>query len=334
MNENAKPTKKQIPYIEILKQAGRIVWQHRFLLWFGLLMALGSPGSFNIGGNNEDFGKQGEAAKNFFENHWQLVLAIALILFVVGIALFLISLVAKAGLVKSVNLVNQSKKTDFKTGPPEAKASFRAGWRSGKKYLGKLFKLAILFFLAAFIIVVILAVPIIYLIAVKSWFGAILVGIFAIAILIPIMFVFSLTKIFAEFYIVLSDLRLRSAIEAGYNLLLKNIGHSIIFGLLLMVVSLAAGIILLPVAGIALIILVPAGAVFFYLSKIAFAIFLGCAILLFLAAILFVSAIFQTYKTAAWTLFFQEIAKVEKPEPEAVAEAELEEVIAATPEKV
>jgi len=320
---NNSPEKKQVPYIEILKQAGRIVWQHRFLLWFGLLMALGSPGSFNIGSNNEDFGKQGEAAKSFFENHWQIVLAAAVILFIVGIILFLLSLVAKAGLVKSVNLVSQNKKTDFKT-----------GWRSGKKYLGKLFKLAILFFLAAFLVMIILAVPVIYLIIAKSWVSAVLVGLFAIAILIPIMFVFSLTKIYAEFYIILSDLSIRSAIEAGYNLLLKNIGHSIVFGLLLMVVSLAAGIVLLPVAGIALVILVPAGAVFYYLSKIAFAFFLAIAILLFLAAILFVSAIFQTYKTTAWTLFFREIAKVEKPEPEAVAEPELEKPIAAAPEKV
>ncbi|MFH0930229.1 MAG: hypothetical protein V1814_03180 [Candidatus Moraniibacteriota bacterium] len=323
LKNNKNIEKKQIPYIEILKQAGQIIWQNRFLLWFGLLMALGSPGSFNIGSNNEDFGKQGEAARSFFENHWQVVLAIAVVLFIVGIILFLISLVAKAGLIRSVNLVNQNKKADFKT-----------GWLFGKKYLGKLFKLSVLFFLATLLIVVILAVPIIYLIAVKSWFGAILVGIFAIAILIPIIFVFSLTKIFTEFYIILSDLRLRSAIEAGYNLLLKNIGNSIIFGLLLLAVSLAAGIILLPVAGIALVILIPAGAVFYYLSKIAFAIFLGCAILLFLAAILFVSAIFQTYKTAAWTLFFHEIAKVEKPEVETVAEAELEKPIIAAPEKV
>ena len=321
--DNNTQQKKQIPFIELLKQAGRIVWQNRFLLWFGLLMALGSPGSFNIGSNNEDFGKQGEAAKNFFENHWQIVLAMAVALFIVCIILFLISLVAKAGLVRSVNIVSQNKKTNFKE-----------GWRSGKKYLGKLFKLSVLFFLAVLLIVVILAVPIIYLIAVKSWFGAILVGLFAIAILVPIIFIFILTKIFAEFYIVLSDLRLRSAIEAGYNLLLKNIGHSIIFGLLLLAVSLAAGIVLLPVAGIALIILVPTGIAFYYLSKIAFAVFLGIAILLFFAVILLYSAIFQTYKTAAWTLFFQEIAKVEKPETEAIAETELEKPIIAAPEKV
>jgi len=320
---NKSPQKKQIPYIEILKQAGRIVWQHRYLLWFGFLMALGSPGSFNIGNSNEDFGKQGEVAKSFFETHWQIVLVIALFLFAIGIALLLVSFIAKAGLVRSVVLVSQNKKTDF-----------RAGWRSGKKYLGKLLKLFLLFFLATFVIMIILAVPVVYLVIAKSWVSAVLVGLLAIAIFVPLMFVFSLTKIFAEFYIILFNLRLRSAIEAGYTLLVKNIGHSIIFGLLLMAVSLAAGIVLLPVAGIALVILVPAGAIFYYLSKIAFAIFLGLAILLFLAAILFVSAIFQTYKSTAWTLFFQEIAKVEKPEAETVAEAELGKPIVATPEKI
>jgi len=314
--------KKQIPFIEILKQAGRIVWRKRFLLWFGLLMALGSPGSFNIG-NNNNFGSQGDAAKSFFETHWGAVLALAIILIVIGIVLFLVSLIAKAGLVNSVNLIARSKE-----------ASFKGGWQSGRKYLGKLFKLAVLFFLAILVVVIVLAIPVIYLAAAKFWFGAILVGMLAIAIFIPLIFIFALTKIYAEFYIVLSDLRLRSAIEAGYNLLLKNIGRSIVFGLLLIAVSIVAGIVLLPIVGIALVILIPTGVAFYYLSKIAFAVFLGIAILLFLAAILFVSAIFQTYKTAAWTLFFQEIAKVEKPEAEKVAETELAESISAAPERV
>lgn len=325
MNENKKPIKKQIPFIEILKQAGHIIWQNRFLLWFGLLMALGSPGSFNISGNDEDFGGQGEKIRGFFEAHWQIVVAIAAVLFIIGIILFLVSLVAKAGLVKSVNLIGQSKKTDFKD-----------GWRSGKSYLGRLFKLSLLFFLATFVIVIVLAIPVIYLAVAKSWIGAVLVGLLAIAILIPLLFVFALTKIYAEFYIILSDLRIRSAVEAGYNLLLRNIGNSIIFSLLLAAVSIAAAIILLPVAGIALVILIPTGIAFFYLSKIAFAVFLGFAILLFLAAILLVSAIFQAYKTAAWTLFFQKIAKVEKPEAIEAAEpasTELKKEIAATPEK-
>jgi len=322
MNEANKSEKKQIPFIEILKQAARIVWQNRFLLWFGFLMALGAPGSFNMGGSNNDFGAKGEAAKNFLETHWQIVLVFAFVFFVIGIILFLLSLVAKAGLVRSVNLIAQNKTTNFKE-----------GWGSGKKYLKKLLGIFILFFLATFIVVVVLAVPVIYLVIAKSWASAVLVGLLAIAIFLPLIVIFSLTKIFADFYVILSGLRVRSAIEAGYNLLLKNIGNSIIFGLLLLAVSLAAGIVLIPVAGIALVILVPAGFLFYYLNKIIFAVFLAFAIILFLAVILFVASIFQAYKTTAWTLFFREIAKVEKPETEKVPEEELEKEIVATPEK-
>jgi hypothetical protein len=315
-----KKQKKQIPFFEILKDAGRIVWQNRFLLWFGFLMALGSPGSFNIGGDEQKLGGQPDKIGKFFEAHWQIVAILAIALFVIGIILFLVSLVAKAGLVKSVNFLSRNKTTNFKE-----------GWRAGKKYLRKLFWLAVLFFFAIFVLAIVLAVPVVYLIATKSWIAAILVGVLAVAIFIPLIFIFSLTKVYAEFYIILSELRVRSAIEAGYDLLLKNIGNSIVFALLLLVVSFAAGIILLPVAGIALLILVPSGIAFFYLNKIAFGIFLFFAILIFLAAILFVSSIFRAYTMTAWTLFFREIAKVEKPETAEVVGEELEKPIAATP---
>ena len=148
------------------------------------------------------------------------------------------------------------------------------------------------------------------------------------------MFIFALTKIYAEFYIVLSNLGIRSAVEAGYGLLLKNIGNSLIFGLLLMAVSIAAAIVLLPVAGIALVVLVPTGIAFYYLSMIAFALFLGFAIIFFLSAILFVSSIFQAYRQTAWTLFFREIAKSEKPEVAETIHEPLEKTIPAAPEKI
>jgi hypothetical protein len=317
---NKLAQKKQIPFIEILKQAAQIVWRNKFLWWFGVLMALGSPGSFNVG-NNEDWSKQSDAAKNFMETHWQLVLVIALALFAIGIVLFLLSLVGKAGLVKSVNLISQNKKT-----------TFRAGWKEGRKYLGKLFRLFLLFFFATVVIIIVLALPVVFLAVSGSWAGALLVGLLAVAIFIPLVFILALTNIFAEFYIIISDLKVWSAIEAGYNLLLKNILNSIIFGFLLVAVSLAAGLILLPIAALALFILVPSGILFFYLNKIVFAVFLVFAILFFLAAVLFVSSIFATYKKTAWTLFFREIAKVAEPEAvEKVAEKKSIEEIAVAP---
>ncbi|MDI6777770.1 MAG: hypothetical protein QMD77_01115 [Patescibacteria group bacterium] len=321
MKETNKPAGKEIPFIEILKEAAQIVWKNKFLLWFGVLMALGSPGSFNAG-NSEDWNGKGDAAKNFMETHWQLVLGIGLVLFAVGVALFLLSLIGKAGLVKSANLIAQNKKTTFRT-----------GWGEGKKYLWKLFKLFLLFFFATIIIVSVLALPVVFLAIKGSWVSALVMGLLAIAIFVPLVFILALTNIFAEFYIILSELKVWSAVEAGYNLLLKNIKSSIIFSLLILVVSIAAGMVFLPLFGVTLLILVPAGILFYYMNKIAFGIFLALAILLFLAFALFVSSIFLTYKATAWTLFFREIAKVESEETAKALEEEPEKEIAAAPEK-
>jgi hypothetical protein len=323
--DNEKDTnrkKKEVPFLEIFKQAAVIIWQNRFLLWFGVLVAFGSPGSFNYPGENNDFGKSGEAAKQFFETYWGIVLLIALVLLAIGVALFLVSLIGKAGLIRSVSKITQNKKI-----------TFRHGWREGKKYLGKLFGLSLLFFAVTLVIVLILGIPVVYLIINQSFISAALVGILAIAILIPLLFILAITNIFAQFYIILSDLKVWGAVEAGYNLLLKNIANSLIFGLLLMALTMLSMFILIPVVIIAFIIFVPAGLLFHGLSSIAFGIFLVFAILLFLALILFVSSIFQTYKITAWTLFFHEIAKVETPEAEKVVEEEIEKEIVATPEK-
>ena len=92
-----------------------------------------------------------------------------------------------------------------------------------------MFKLFLLIFFVAIIIVLVLAVPVIFLAVKGSWMGAVLVGLLAIAIFIPLLFVFALTNIFAEFYIILSDLQVWSAVEAGYNLLLKNIRIRLFF---------------------------------------------------------------------------------------------------------
>ena len=321
MSETNNLPKKQIPFIEILKQAGQIVWRNKFLLWFGVLMALGSPGSFNMG-DSEDWDKQSGAVKNFLEVHWQIVLVAALALFVIGIILFLISLVGKAGLVRSVNFIAQDKKTNF-----------REGWKAGKKYLWILFKLFLLFFFTIMIVFLVLAIPVIFLALKGSWISAVFVGILAVAIFIPLTFILALTNIFAEFYIILSDLKVWGAVEAGYNLLLKNIINSIIFGLLLMVVNMIAALALLPVAGLALLILIPTGVLFYFLNKIIFGFFIAIAVLLFLAVVLFVYSIFLTYKMTAWTLFFREIAKVEKPETEKVVEKGPEKEITAAAEK-
>lgn len=322
-NKNNKPapsdSRPQIDFVGIFKRAAKIVWYNRFLFWFGLLVALGSPGSFNFSPSGNDFNGN-EAAKNYMNSHWQVVLAISIAAIVLSITFFLISLVAKAGLIKSVNLITQGKKTTFKK-----------EWKDGKKYIWNLVKLFLAFLFTGITIFLVLAIPVIYFLVNQLWLWAFLIGLLAVAIFIPIIFVMSFTNIFAQFYIVLSNLRVRSAIETGYMLLVKNLGNSIIFVLLFIVVSIIFGIIMLPVIGLLLLVLVPAGILFYALNKIVFGIYLVFAILGAVAVILFFSAIYNAFKTTAWTLFFKEIAEIKKEEPDPVTEKEIAKDIAATP---
>jgi len=321
MNEKEKTTpKKEFPYLEILKKSATIVWQNKFLWWFGLLIALGSPGSFNFSGNDNQMEKSGQFMDTI-KGHWQIVLVVALVFFALGIILYLLSLIAKASLIKSVYKINLGKK-----------ASFREGWKEGKKYLGKLFLLGLLTGTVIIVVLLVLATPAVYLFIIRSWISAVILILLAVAIFIPLAFVIAVTAILAEYYIVLSDLKVWSAIETGYNLLTKNISKNIIFSLLMLAAGMAFGLLFLPFIVLALAIGAPTGLLLYSLNKIVFGVFIGIAILVALVAVLSLASVFIAWKKTAWTLFFQEIAKVAKPEAaETAIEKETEKQIAAAP---
>jgi hypothetical protein len=320
MNEKEKTIpKKEFPYIEILKKSAAIVWQNKFLWWFGLFIALGSPGNFNFSGDNNQMGKSDQFVSTL-KDHWQITLIAAVALFAIGIILYLLSLIAKAGLIKSVYKINLGKK-----------AAFRQGWKEGRRYLGKLFLLGLLMGVVIIVVLLILATPAVYLFIIKSWVSAVILTLLAVAIFIPLIFVIAVTAIFAEYYIVLSDLKIWSAIENGYNLLTKNISQNIIFSLLMLAAGMAFGLLFLPLILLALAIGAPTGILLYSLSKIAFGIFIAFAILAALVIVLFLVSVFIAWKKTAWTLFFQEIAKVESKETEKVAEEETTKQVAAAP---
>lgn len=321
MNEKEKTIpKKDFPYLEILKKSAAIVWQNKFLWWFGLLIALGSPGSFNFSGSDNQMEKSGQFVDTI-KNHWQIVIIAAFIIFIIGIVLYLLSLVAKAGLIKSVYKINLGKKT-----------SFKENWKEGRKYLGKLFLLGLLMGIVIIVVLLVLATPAVYLFIIKSWISAVMLTLLAIAIFIPLAFVIATTAILAEYYIVLSDLKVWSAIETGYDLLTKNISKNIIFSLLMLAAGMAFGLLFLPLIVLALAIGAPTGILLYSLSKLAFGVFIAIAILVSLAVVLFLASVFISWKKTAWTLFFQEIAKSAEPEvAEKVAEKETEKQIAAAP---
>jgi hypothetical protein len=292
-----------INYIEILKKAWQTTWKNRFLWWFGLIIALSSPGGLNFNfntGKNEKIDETTvqKAADFIVQNmHWIIIGAIALVAFV--IVLVIAGTFARSGLIKSIDSI-------FKNKP----AGFKAGMKEGKKYFWKLIMLGFSIFFMTFASIVILAIPVIFLLASGVYIAGALLGIFALFILIFIIILASFLKIFGNFYIVLGELTIWNAMEKAYALLQKNFLTSIIMGLLFMPLGLAFMMLVIVVLIALAIIFIPIGLVLYFTAGTSGAVIAACiGAIFFLVIFLALRSVYETFAQSAWYLFFLEIAK-------------------------
>jgi hypothetical protein len=315
----------KIKYIEILKSAWSLTWKNRRLWWFGLLIALGSPGlNYNLGKNEKIDSATFQKASDFASQHLPWIIAGAIIIFLLVIFLMLIGIIARAGLIKSIDSVSKNQPM-----------SFKAGLKEGKKYLGKLFLLGLAIFFLIFASIVVLALPVTFLAISKSYIFAIFLGILALLILFPVMILAGFLYLFGNLYVVLADLSVWNALEKSYELFRKNLLSSIIMYLLFIPVSLA-----LFMAGVAVFILLAVVfaaigvAMYAAFSKIGAIITAAIGISIFLAIMMAVRSVFETFSQAAWYLFFLEIAKPKAEEMVVEAILEKKEEVLPVPDPV
>lgn len=281
-----------IRYLDIFKKSFDIIWKNKSLWWFGLFLALGGGmNNFNFGFDEKNR-KTGEEFSRFISNHIAATIAIAAICAVIFLALFILSLFAKGGLI--ISLENLLKNRSF---------GFRSEMKEGKKFFGSLFLLYLILFLLIMASLIVLATPVALLFTSKAYISAILLAILAAIIFIPLAILASFLKTFGEIYIVSGKLSAWSAIEASYDLLGKNLAASIVMALLFIplniLVMLALIIVVAPIAILAVL--------FTFLGKFGVAITVILGTIIFLV-ILLIQSVFQTFSQTAWLLFFHEIA--------------------------
>jgi len=299
-----------IAYIDIFKKAFDITWKNKTLWWFGLFLALGG-GMGNINYVFDEKNKNSsEQVTQFISNHLGLVVTGAIIPTVVFLTFVVLSIIARGGIIGSIEKVLKNRPFEFRT-----------GMREGKKYFWKIFFLGVILCLLVMASLVILATPVAFLFLAKSYILGVMLAIFAVIIFIPIVVLATYIKTFGEIYIVSGKLSSWSAIETSYDLFRKNLATSLIMGLLFIPVGIIVIMgMLIVIAPLALL-----GFFFAFLGKIgiAVAVILGIIILF---AILLVQSVFQVFHQTAWLLFFHEIATpvVEEKIEEMVPETEKE----------
>lgn len=292
-----------INYIQILKDAWQITWKNRFLWWFGLLIALASPGSMNLnlgsGGNEKIDDAKIQKISDFMVQNMHWIIAVAIALALLAVVLVIIGIIARAGLIKSIDSFCKNKPLGFKM-----------GMREGKRYFGKLFLLGISIFFLALSSIIVLTVPIIFLILTKAYALGIFLGILAFLILIPVFILAVFLKEFGNLYVVLGNLSAWNSLEKAYELFRKNLIASIVMWLLFIPIGftlmLAIIAILIPLA----IIFIAIGFGLYFAAGTAGAIIAAATgAICFLSIVLALRSVYETFAQTVWYLFFLEIAK-------------------------
>lgn len=253
-------------YERLIRRSVNAVWEHKFLIVLGILVALGGGGgssiNFNFGGGdfNFDFGQgtQPQAPPGFPQIPELppeagvalggiAVLAILLICvaLVVGLVLFVVSTIARGGLIAGVDDIEEGR-------PASLGQAWSAGWQRVWTLLGVNILPAIPAVLLAFIGVVMglgaagLSQMFGPRVAVGGAVAALLIPL--ACVLIPIALVLTLLRTFANRAAMLEGLGVMASYGRGWSVLLDNIGSAFVLFLLQILINVVVSLLLLPFA--------------------------------------------------------------------------------------
>jgi hypothetical protein len=238
-------------YGKVISRSASIVWRNKFLIVVGILAALGS-GQFGGSGGGGGGGEAGNGDLGQFSDFGDEIAAFAVgaviglicIVLLIGIALWVISTIARGGLIASVDRIESGEKS-----------SFRQAWGAGWHKAGTLLGISLLPAVPALILFVLGILALGAYGGIFAMFGeefaesagvAGLGGIMLVlaCIVAPIMLVLSILRNFAERACMLEDQGVLDAYRRGTSVLMANLGEAIILILLQIGIFIALGLLL------------------------------------------------------------------------------------------
>jgi len=302
-------------YGKVLVRAWEITWRWKVLWILGFLAALGSGGGGGGGGgtsyttSSDDWGYWGY---RFYEPYIPpglvaAIIGVACLAIIIGIAIWVVSVIARGGLIAGVQQVEE-----------EGHTSFGLAWRAGARRFWTLFGISILAAIPLIILVVVGIVTVIMMF-VGSGFAfessdaagaagivtSILCGGFFCCGMVIVAIILQQIRIYAERAAILEDLGWIEAFSRGWNVLKANLGPTIVFWLIFFVIGIAFFIAIAAVLGatafpfIALVSNIDPGP--WLLAPIC------CGGMIAVIAAALINAIVQTFTSATWTLAYRDM---------------------------
>lgn len=240
-------------YGSIFSRAANLVLQNKYLIVLGILAGLGSGsipsgggGGGNGGGNGQPFGDPGQFPDIGGEIAGLavgVILALVCVALLVGIAFWVVSSVARGGLVTGVDTIEMG-----------AKSSLSQSWSAAWQKVWTLLGIGLLPGIPGLVLFVIGLMALGVYGGVFALFGEDfappagiglggLVGVVA-CIVLPIALVLSILRNFAERACMLEDLGVVDSYRRGWNVLSANLGEAILLFLLQIAIFIVLGILL------------------------------------------------------------------------------------------
>lgn len=295
-------------YGEIIESAFRITWRNKFLWIFGFFLAAGGnsanvTNNFTNLGGDQTGGTLDRLALWISENLVLFIVVVAL----VGLVLFLVSLflwtVSNGALAEGVAAIDRGESRRF-----------GQSWRAGLAVFWRVLGQAVVFFALSLLLTILVGLLPVLGVALGFLATQDAGTRIAVVVLAVLLFLVLALLVFVPFFIVV-QLALRAlvvgrerildSVGAGFALLRRNLGRSLLVWLVQVGLSIAIGVAsLLVFLLVGLVTFGPAAALFFA-DQFAVAMVLGVVGgLVFLAVSAVISGALGTFNHAYWTLAY------------------------------
>lgn len=298
----------------ILKQAYHLVRTNRFLWVFGLFLFWGNSLNFlnfTADPNNSDYqNSSSAAAEKWLVAHPELSLIIFVVLLACIAGLIYLYFRSRAGLILSVKNILEKKEV-----------SFRKGFKEGRFFCGRLFKLSVLINLVILVVAGVLMIPVLYLLSIGYPTRAAILGLFGALIFVPIYAVSLFVSTMAPMFTVLYNMNVRASIAATLDMVRERWVILLMFSLTLFGVTIL--VVIASILGV-LAITIPFVLLtrFIYHTEALLLAYATMSVGMIAAAAIFliVQSAMAAFQQSAWVLMFEELVKPRNSSVEAEAE--------------
>jgi hypothetical protein len=229
----AKKRLKLDDYYQAAKKSLKRIWQNKTIWFWGLFVSSGVYLNFSGNHKEEDRKPLEEGFVNdIWVNYWNWIIAGLIILLVLVLIIWIISGIARSGVIKELDKKQNNKKH---------KLSFKGIWKIGKIDFKKILILD-LWLLGIVIGVLIFDLSLMFLVFLSRSVGLAIIFaiIFGLATILFLIFL-AILKPIALMFLVLANLSIKNSFLKSWNLLKNNVKEYLKLILTLFVVSVIGG---------------------------------------------------------------------------------------------